>query len=348
MVSAAGGYTLGRSIEKHLNWPGQKPMVGLHNIGMAGYYGKVPIFDLRGLTSRSVAHLPIKVRGRPGHEKLASPGHAVEGGVVLSQEPVYPPPYDSLTRVEFDGFSFFLVHYNPTLVRKLTTRGASVVRPERLEGLLADAAKNTAALLPCHLWFLREYYFASNLDSARRDRVARVAATLDPDLRSVQSLIVETRSPSAFGFAPVRTISPEPSDRTWMASGDATRWTHAPLLPDQGVTIGRTGPAVFTSTESAVDDSVGSLVSEPFVVEGDVMTFPIAGGMDVHSLTVSLVIDGKPVKTATGCRSEWLGTRVWDVKQFRGSRASIVVTDASRDDWGHLVVGTITEWRGPS
>jgi hypothetical protein len=348
MISAAWGYTLGQAIERHLNWPGRKPLVGLHNIGMAGYYGKVPVFDLRGLTSRSVAHLPIKARGRPGHEKLASPGHAVEAGVALSQEPVYPPPYDSLTRVEFDGFHFFLVQHQPRLVRNLTSRGARLVRSERLDGLLADASKNTPQSIQCHLWFLREYYFASNTDPARRERITKAIASVDPDSSSLESVILEPRSPSSLGFAPVRSISPEPRARDWTSSGDASHWRHEPLLPDQGLTIGRTGPVVFTSTDSDVDDSVGSIVSEPFTVEGDVITFPIAGGMDMHSLTVSLVIDGKPVRSATGCRSEWLGTRAWDVKPFRGARANVVVTDASRNAWGHLVVGTITEWRGPS
>jgi hypothetical protein len=292
--------------------------------------------------------LPIKVRGRPGHEKLASPGHAVEAGVSLSQEPVYPPPYDPLTRVEFESFYFYLVFHEPRLVRNLTSRGVRMVRLDRLEGLLADASKNTPPKLQCHLWFLREYYFASNPDPARRERIEKAAAALDTELKSIESLILEHRSPSALGYAPVRSISPEPRARVWTASGDAPRWRHEPLLPDQGLTIGQSGPVVFTSTDSSADESVGSLASEPFTVDGDIITFPIAGGMDAHSLTVSLVIDGKPVRTATGCRSEWLGTRTWDVKPFRGARATIMLTDDSKDDLGHLVVGTITEWRGPS
>jgi hypothetical protein len=347
MISAAGAYVLGRSIDRRLNWPGEQPMVGLHNIGMAGYYGKVPIFDLRGLTSRSVAHLPIRKRGRPGHEKLASPGHAVEGGVVLSQEPVYPPPYGGLTQVEIDAFSFFLVHYEPTLVRKLTGRGARVVAPERLEGLLSTGIIASPETLACHLWFLREYYFASNLDPARRDRVAKTATAVDAETKPVESLLLESREPSVLGYVPVRSITPSPHGPEWTATGDAARWTNTPLLPDQGLTIGRTGPIVFTSTERDLDDSAGSLTSEPFAVEGDVITFKVAGGMDLRSLTVSLVVDGKPERRATGCRSEWLGTRVWDVKPFRGRKATIVVTDDSRGDYGHLVVGTITEWREP-
>jgi hypothetical protein len=346
MSSAAGSYTLGRAIEKRLNWPGEKPMVGVHNIGMAGYYGKVPIFDLRGLTSRSVAHLPVKVRGRPGHEKLASPGHAVAGGVVLSQEAVYPPPYESLTQVDFDALSFFLVHYDPNLVKKLKARGVRVAGPERLEGLLSTGIVASPEKLACHLWFMREYYFASNPDPTRRDRVTKTAAAVDPETKPVESLLLESRNPLALGYVAVRTFAPRPGE--WRATGDATQWTDEPLLPDQGLTIGRTGPVVFTSTERELDDSVGSLVSESFVVEGDVITFEVAGGMDLRSLTVSLVVDGTPVRRATGCRSEWLGTRVWDVKPFRGSTATVVVTDDSREDYGHLVVGAITEWRGPS
>jgi hypothetical protein len=104
---------------------------------------------------------------------------------------------------------------------------------------------------------------------------------------------------------------------------------------------------VNTCTPREVDRSIGSLESRPFVVEGDVMTFQVAGGMDAKRLTVALVVDGKPVRSATGCQTEWLGARVWDLSPFRGKEARVVVTDASRAPFGHLVVGAIKEWRAP-
>lgn len=348
MISAAGGYALGHSIDRHLNWPGKKPLVGLHNIGMAGYYGKVPVFDLRGLTSRSVAHLPIKTRGRPGHEKLASPGHAVEAGVTITQDPIFPPPYEALTQVSLDGFPFYLVRDEPALAQNLRRRGANVEPPERLEALLARTSTMQPAALACHLWFLREYYFSVNRDRVRQERIERAAMATDPNLRSLQPLILERRDLAGLGYAPVRTLSPSPRARDWVASGDAPRWSDEPLLSDQGLPVGRNGPLVFTSTKTELDEPVGTLASPPFVIEGDVMTFTIAGGMDIRSLKVSLVIDDTAVREATGCRSEWLDTRVWDLSSFRGSRAHVSVTDASRDGWGHLVVGDFTEWRAPT
>jgi hypothetical protein len=187
-----------------------------------------------------------------------------------------------------------------------------------------------------------------NRDPARRDRIERAAMAVDPDLRALQPLIFERRDLATLGYARVRTLSPNPRARDWVASGGASEWSDQPLLPDQGLPIGRDGPLVFTSTKTDLDEPVGTLASPPFIVEGDVMTFEIAGGMDTNALTVSLVIDGKAVRTATGCQSEWLDTRVWDLTPFRGSRAHVAVSDESREDWGHLLVGDFTEWRAPA
>ena len=45
--------------------------VATSGIGMLGYYSRVPIIDLVGLTDAHVAHQPLEKRGRPGHEKWA-------------------------------------------------------------------------------------------------------------------------------------------------------------------------------------------------------------------------------------------------------------------------------------
>jgi hypothetical protein len=38
-------------------------------IGMVGYYSRMELIDLTGLTDRRVARQKLKRRGRPGHER---------------------------------------------------------------------------------------------------------------------------------------------------------------------------------------------------------------------------------------------------------------------------------------
>ncbi|MDQ0679810.1 sucrose-6-phosphate hydrolase SacC (GH32 family) [Arthrobacter pascens] len=53
--------------------------------------------------------------------------------------------------------------------------------------------------------------------------------------------------------------------------------------------------------------------------------------------TVNLIVNGQTVRTATGTDSEHLDWTAWDVKEFRGSQATIKLVDNNRNGWGHLL-----------
>ena len=53
--------------------------------------------------------------------------------------------------------------------------------------------------------------------------------------------------------------------------------------------------------------------------------------------TVNLVVNGQTVRTATGTDSEHLDWTAWDVREFRGSQATIRVVDNNRGGWGHIL-----------
>ncbi|HET9649611.1 MAG TPA: GH32 C-terminal domain-containing protein [Microlunatus sp.] len=59
----------------------------------------------------------------------------------------------------------------------------------------------------------------------------------------------------------------------------------------------------------------------------------------VHSVeeSVSLVVDGRVVRTATGNNSETLDWTSWDVREFAGRPASIRIVDNNRGGWGHVL-----------
>lgn len=57
--------------------------------------------------------------------------------------------------------------------------------------------------------------------------------------------------------------------------------------------------------------------------------------------SVSLVVDGEIVRTATGRNSENLDWVSWDVAEFAGREASVRIVDNNRFGWGHVLVDQV-------
>ncbi|WP_456284340.1 GH32 C-terminal domain-containing protein [Microbacterium sp. JZ101] len=57
--------------------------------------------------------------------------------------------------------------------------------------------------------------------------------------------------------------------------------------------------------------------------------------------SVSLVVDGEVVRTATGANSETLDWVSWDVEEYLGREATIRIVDNNRFGWGHILVDQI-------
>ena len=57
--------------------------------------------------------------------------------------------------------------------------------------------------------------------------------------------------------------------------------------------------------------------------------------------SVSLVVDGEVVRTATGSNSENLDWVGWDVAEYAGREASVRIVDNNRFGWGHILVDQV-------
>ncbi|ANJ26113.1 GH32 C-terminal domain-containing protein [Agromyces aureus] len=57
--------------------------------------------------------------------------------------------------------------------------------------------------------------------------------------------------------------------------------------------------------------------------------------------SVSLVVDGEVVRTATGANSETLDWTSWNVEEFAGHEASVRIVDNNRFGWGHILVDQV-------
>ena len=96
------------------------------------------------------------------------------------------------------------------------------------------------------------------------------------------------------------------------------------------------------------DDSTGTLTSPPFKIERPFLSFLIGGGNDREKLTLELLIDGKPVRSATGGNdrpggSETLVRESWDVADLAGRTATLRVIDTAKGGWGHINVDQIVQ-----
>ena len=135
---------------------------------------------------------------------------------------------------------------------------------------------------------------------------------------------------------------------TWTVEGSAFGTAPARgALPGQMAVDGFLGKGLVNSFLGG-DDSTGTLTSPPFRIERPFISFLIGGGNNPDKLALELLVDGKPVRGATGGNdrpggSETLLRESWDVAELAGKTATLRVIDAATGGWGHINVDTIVQ-----
>lgn len=138
------------------------------------------------------------------------------------------------------------------------------------------------------------------------------------------------------------------SYQDWQVTGEAFGTAPAPgTLPGQMPVDGFNGKGLVNSFTKG-DDSTGSLTSPPFRIQRKYLAFLIGGGRNESTLTLQLLIDGKPVRTATGPNSQSGGSETltqesWDVSELEGKMAILRVVDEAKGGWGHINVDHIIQ-----
>ena len=102
----------------------------------------------------------------------------------------------------------------------------------------------------------------------------------------------------------------------------------------------------------AKDDASGKLTSREFVIDRNFIAFWIGGGKAKANtnLGLSLVMDGKPVLTASGKDDNAMSLQYFDVAAYAGKSAHLEIIDQATGSWGNIGVGKIifTDERGPT
>jgi sucrose-6-phosphate hydrolase SacC (GH32 family) len=138
----------------------------------------------------------------------------------------------------------------------------------------------------------------------------------------------------------------------WKTTGTAfgTGPAHG-TLPHQMTVEGFAGRGLVNSFNGG-DGSTGTLISPEFRLKRKYLSFLIGGGGWEGKTCLNLVIDGKTVRTATGPNtkpggSERLDPSGWDVSEFAGQTAHLVIVDDATGGWGHINVDQIIQTDNP-
>ncbi len=103
----------------------------------------------------------------------------------------------------------------------------------------------------------------------------------------------------------------------------------------------------FANSYHGGDGTTGTLTSPTFTINHKHLNFLIGGGKDLEKLALQLLIDGKPVLSATGTNdkpggSENLNWDTLDLSPFQGKSASLRIVDQATGGWGHITIDQIT------
>jgi len=97
----------------------------------------------------------------------------------------------------------------------------------------------------------------------------------------------------------------------------------------------------FVNSFYGGDKTTGKMQSRPFTIKKPFINFLIGGGNDQLRTRMSLIIDGKKQKSASGKNGEQLVWKGWDVKELIGKTAYLEIVDTHPGGWGHINVDQI-------
>jgi hypothetical protein len=132
----------------------------------------------------------------------------------------------------------------------------------------------------------------------------------------------------------------------WEIQGDA--WGRAAAngaVTGQAV-VGGFGGRFFATSMRGGEKATGTLVSQPFVIDGSKITLRVGGGIS-DDLRIELRVDGRMVRRAVAASpvGERLTEITWDVAELRDQTARIAAVDNNAtNSWAHLNFDEVWLW----
>ncbi|MCF7675135.1 MAG: glycoside hydrolase family 32 protein [Akkermansiaceae bacterium] len=161
-----------------------------------------------------------------------------------------------------------------------------------------------------------------------------LAALTTPGLRAADDILIADFEGADYG--------------AWKTTGEAFGSGPAQgTLPGQMSVAEFQGKGLVNSFHQG-DGSTGTLTSPEFKITRKFLGFLIGGGGWPGKTCINLLVDGSPVRTATGPNtqpggSESLQPGQWEVGEFSGKMAVLQIVDEATGGWGHLNVDQIVQ-----
>jgi fructan beta-fructosidase len=134
----------------------------------------------------------------------------------------------------------------------------------------------------------------------------------------------------------------------WLTSGDfVNQVIPTGAIGDQQAVSGFLGSRLANTFMGSLigeggDLPIGTLTSPSFSINKPYINFLLAGGHHPYGIegatAVVLMVDGEVVRTATGQDSETLNWVSWNISEYIGKQATIVIIDENNSGWGHINV----------
>lgn len=166
------GHLLGR-----LQAAGVEPTLGTGGIGMVGYYSRLPLVDVRGLTDRVVARRELSGRGHVGHEKVAPRRYIVKRKVHLlrarsGQDKFHPKRFRELTAVRLgrERDPWQIAVYDREMMAAIRSKAPEIRFRDFegwLDGYILELDRKAPADVASDLLWFRRYWFDHNDDPVR-------------------------------------------------------------------------------------------------------------------------------------------------------------------------------------
>ncbi len=297
---------------------GFDPVLATGGLGILAYYAELPVIDRRGLTDATIAHMPIRRRGRIGHEKLATQAYLDARQVLLIRASAGDrlAPYTLVRIRRENSMELRLYRYNAVLLKRIAEKAPDFTFtdfPAYLDSN-TNLARGEPLIVAQRLQEFDHYYFSLNHDLARRRRFTD---------RFVRLWDFED------GGLPPGTI----------AEGSLAHPLLRPAADRDYLIDNYQGETLIASPHGP--HKTGRIIFPPFVVQGDELGFLLGGTRDQSHIVAKLMANGQEVRRATGNNSEHLQYIIWRVADLRGQTVQLVLED--RTATGRLLFDMLFE-----
>jgi levanbiose-producing levanase len=144
---------------------------------------------------------------------------------------------------------------------------------------------------------------------------------------------------------PARTIAD--FEGTTFGTGWSATGSFVGAAPAAAALRGQVGKKVLDTylAPAGGDAATGTITSPSFTIDRKNLHFLVGGGnhaLGVEPATsVNLLVDGQPVRTATGDNTAALRSVTWNLDDLQGRTAQLQILDDATGAWGHLMLDQV-------